>query len=246
MTRETKNPVRRAAPGRHTDDAWDHPAFGVIELNSSSWSIGGTRLAGSDLAHTHTMSIKIYRGYMERSFGVNAIRHDGRIPIAEVELSEAQWARFVSSQGWGGGTPCTIRCARDPEAAIDEPPMIGHIEAPQETAMREARDKAAKVIEQVDAACKSLRAILDRPGSPRKGDIEAAVHGLEISAGHFAGNAEFYLKQFADVIDKTVQDGKTELEAFVNHVAVNTGLEALRSGASPVMIESTVNSAEPL
>jgi hypothetical protein len=92
-----------------TNNAWseyeeNHPAYGMIGASRVS---GGAYLYGSDFRHQHWMTIRIHHGRLLRSdLSYDHYMAEGQ--IIEVELSEAQWATFVSAANVGDGVPCTI------------------------------------------------------------------------------------------------------------------------------------------
>lgn len=83
---------------------FNHPAYGQIGVSRVT---GKCTLYGSDFTHHNTMRIHIARSQLTRS-----LSNDWPYAyeeLIEIELSEAQWAAFVSTPNSGDGTQCTIR-----------------------------------------------------------------------------------------------------------------------------------------
>ena len=118
----------------------NHPSYGFIRMNRVS---GGTgRLFMSPLRHDHRISIEIGPAAYERSLSCDGHRAEGQAVI-RIEMSDEQFARFITSQGTHNGTPCTITRLN---GEIIAPPE-GEIKAERWYAeMRETAEQAAKNI----------------------------------------------------------------------------------------------------
>lgn len=80
-----------------------HPAFAQIAASRVN---GSTVLYGSDFVHYAAIRIRIHTSTQYRSLAHD--RYHERENLVEVELSEAQWAHFISSLNMGSGSPCTL------------------------------------------------------------------------------------------------------------------------------------------
>lgn len=82
-----------------------HPAWALIGASRVS-STPGAVLFDSDIKHQHSIVVRITRAKRRR----NLLRDwlFGHRTIIEVQMSEAQWASFVSSMNVGDGVPCTM------------------------------------------------------------------------------------------------------------------------------------------
>lgn len=235
-TRTTEQPEQRTSKYDKKAVEIHHPAFGVLQLNRSTWSLPGTVLTGSALHHASTISITLSRAIGERAYGDERFHSGSGDAIVSIEMSEAQWARFIASSGIGSGVPCTLRAAPDPDAMVDHfIPYIGVPETPHHKANEDAMARAAMVITKSREARAMMQAALAKP-SVTKADIKAAMERLDLGIQHFQANEAFHLQQFQKVTDHMVADAKSEVEAFVNRVATNTGLLALKDGAAPVLM----------
>jgi hypothetical protein len=98
-----ENPVTVETTGPQAGTRTTHPCFAQIRASRVN---GLTNLYDSDFQHNHFVSISIYRSELDRH--LNRDWHHSRDELIEVNLSEAQWATFVSSMNVGCGVPCTL------------------------------------------------------------------------------------------------------------------------------------------
>lgn len=214
-------PAKR--PGYVPDEVHTHPAFGQVEVVRWSCGPGGARLYGSDLLHRCGITLTFKTSELNR--GLSSDHHFSREMLLEVQMSEAQWARFVSSQGQGGGTPVTVRYRRD-GGLVDVPPI-----APPEATKREkhGEEMAGGLRERLGAiqqlADDLETAIEDRAGARRLREIQRE---LARHAEQLPGSVQFVYDQFARATERVAEDAKIEVEAHVAGVATRLGLEHLR------------------
>src|SRR4051812_19636627 len=101
--------VEESAHGGGRSTTERHPAYGMIGASRVNWAGNGTNLFGSDFRHRNTVRIQIHGADVRRDLSHDWIHADSRRSLVEVELSEAQWAGFVSTLNVGDGVACTIR-----------------------------------------------------------------------------------------------------------------------------------------
>lgn len=203
-----------------------HPAFGQILVSRVS---GSRHLYGSDFGHNSYMSIKICRSQMNRDLYRDWYR--AREELIEVNLSEAQWATFVSSQNIGEGTPCTI--AR--EAGVG---LIPEFEPWDKTAQVKAEFSAKLdgTISNLDALAKHVQDM----GLP-KGKTAEILSSLRMIKQNLNANLPFVVESFSEHVEKTVEAMKSEVHGYMNGVLQRAGLDALTDGKLPVQIEGKSN-----
>jgi hypothetical protein len=205
---------------------YDHDAFGVVRVSKSQ---GTPRtLFGSALRHQQTVDIELSRAHLNRDWV------HGEETIVRWSMSETQWARFVASQGDGTGTPVTLEYAPPRGGGIAR--MPGLVSGP---AKKTFEDELRESLREASAAAQAALAEMGKPGAkpPTKKDLEALSDLLRHGGKQFEGNMAFVQRSFAESMEKTVEAAKTEVEAFVANLAMRTGLEALRHGTAPTLIE---------
>lgn len=197
-----------------TDRGLDtHPAFGVIQINNPR---GTPRsLFQTDLQHGETITLTIAHAERERN-----LRRDwvfARNEIIEVEMSLAQWANVVSSSGRGSGTPVTIRHIEN-----ESTPSIPH-EPRLKKAWDEVEGTIEALLEDVKKAFNHLQEIGLKAGIVER---RAAMSALETAIRHVSGNATFAVSSLAEAAEGTVEQAKSDLEAFVVQIAAQNNLDA--------------------
>lgn len=205
-----------------------HPSYGFMQVSRTS---GHTALFGSPFRHMHYMTLTV--GRAERHRGLANDRHFGGVrgDLVSVALSEAQWARLLSSVGSGEGVPCTIQ--RIGGKMMESCPEQMEVERFHEDIERDAK-QAMKFMEESLAAAKAL--LEDK--APSKEKRKALVDQLYQAQKKMVDSVPFVAKQLHERMDTVIQEGKTEIEAFAQRTLINAGLQKLaelNEGASAVI-----------
>ena len=186
-----------------------HPAFGMIGAYRTSISPPGAVLFDSDVQHQHTVVVRIQHAERARD-----LHHDwihGRKEIIEIEMSEAQWASFVSSMNTAG-VPCTLRNIQGEDIErLDYKPRLE--ESMKET--REAAHRAAEQVAEAFAAYKEKKTV-------------ANLRHLEAMIANMPANVEFAAKSLSEHAENVVQRARADIEAMVAQHAAQLGIEAPR------------------
>jgi hypothetical protein len=228
MPRETVEPTTN----EWGDDT--HPAFAVIGASNISTSPPGSILFQSDIAHQHTVVIRVATATRKRDLHHDWV-HGGR-EFLEIEMSQAQWASFVSSMNQGSGVPCTIRRREDDYLVPGVPYEPRLAESLRE--VHEATDKTFGKIAEALAAYE--KALADKVGAKER---NAALRNLHFAVEHTHGNLDFAAKSMAETAENVVQRAKADVEAFVADKAAQYGLEP-GAVVSPFQITGSVDAPE--
>lgn len=190
-----------------------HPAYAQI---SATRVTGTAALYGSEFLHQNFIRIRIAQSELHRSLS-NDDMHPATRPYIEVDMSEAQWATFVSNMNSHGGAGCTL-VYKNGEPVVGLPRPV-------------SKDKQFK--DEAAIACsKSLESIRD---------LKSAIDNLPIALKHksalvqHATTAErsllstvpFILEQFGEYMEKTVEKAKVEIHAYANNEVKQAGMQAL-------------------
>lgn len=188
----------------------EHPAFGLIGVSrvSNGGTGGGAVLFDSDVTHAHTVRIRLHTAVRKRD--LNRDWHGARRQMYEVEMSEAQWASFVSTVNSGDGVPCTIRF-KEGEGEVDGLPYQPRLAE----SMREVRDAAEKAQREVAAA---FAAYSEKKTAANLRTLEAAIRNMP-------ANVTFAAKSLSEHAENVVQRSRADIEAMVNARAQQVGLE---------------------
>jgi hypothetical protein len=197
-----------------------HPAFGKISVFRTSGT--SRELFGSELKHGHTVLVEIETAELRQVRTQNYIH--GREKLITFEMSESQWARFVSSLGMGNGTPITFTSKPGMPQVPEIHTPFGVKDRFTDVMMKMCQD----CIEDARGIMDSLQELIDQGKSP-KTKLQDIHRRLSVMAKNLPKNLAYVQETFAESIEDIVEAGKTEVEAFVDSVVTRTGLEQLKS-----------------
>ena len=230
MRRDEMAPVAKEVKSPTHDIEYSHPAFGCVTV--TNWTSGNAvRLFGSDLGHSGGITLAFYEATSLR--GLSTDRHHPGPILLEIDMSESQWARFVASSGKGCGTPVTITAKRT--GPIEQPPRIAAPElSKREVHGEEMRAQLHKKLETARKCTEAIAAMLDGSGSISKTALRAVYKDLDLAVSHLPGSTQFIYDTFAEATENLANDAKLEIEAFVDNLATQLGIEQLRLMAPQV------------
>lgn len=212
-------------------ERYRHPAFGQISVTKGQGQ--GIELFGSALSHRSVLTVTISTAHLDRHLSRDWIHSDKQ--VVSFQMSEAQWASFISSQG-GAGTPITFESRAVEGAGLQFCPRIESIETMGETFHRELKDKCEYYMTQATKLAAALGETA-ADGKAGKGRLlELQKMAAELATG-LPNTISFIQKQTEEAMEKTVAAGKIEIESFVTDLAVRTGLETLREQSATLLIE---------
>lgn len=199
--RETVDPTTN-------DHGYDeHPAWGMIGAYRVQVSPPGSTLFDSDIRHAHTVIVRLRKAERKRRLNHDHIV-EGR-EFVEIEMSEAQWASFVSSMN-SSGVPCTIR-RREDDVFVPEMPF----EPRMKESMAEVRGAADKAAETVRAA---FAVYAEKKNARNLRSLQAAIDNMP-------ANVEFAAKSMTEHAENVVQRARADIEAMVTAKAAQLGLD---------------------
>ena len=185
-----------------------HPAFGLIGASRVSTSPPGASLFDSDIRHQHTVIVRVRAASRSRDLHRDWIRSEEQ--FVEVEMSEAQWASFVSSMNAGDGVPCTVRM-REGQRDVPGLPYAPRLAQ----TMDEVRDAAEKAVHDVAEA---FAAYTEKKTAANLRTLEARIRNLP-------ANMEFSAKAVSEHTEAVVQKARADIEAMVITKAHQLGIE---------------------
>lgn len=194
-----------------------HPAFALI--GASRGSVGGAGqgavLFDSDILHGNTIRIRIKMATRKRDLSHDYIH--GEEQIIEVELSEAQWASFVSTMNSGDGVPCTLRWrdgAYVPGFELD--PRLA-------VTMAETKASAQKAFDNIKEARDAYeKALKDKvPAKERNEALRHLHYSIENATANVTYAGDQLVKQAEDVVTKM----RADVEAYVVGKARQLGMD---------------------
>jgi hypothetical protein len=192
-----------------------HPAFGRIHASRVSHGggkHGGAVLFDSDLIHRHTVRVTIESATRKRDLSHDYI-HGGK-ELIEVEMSEAQWASFVSSMNTSGVSCTLLHTPEGPVPGLEYHPRMAE-------SMAEVRDSAAKVFAEAKAAMAAYDAI--DPKAPVK-ERRRALDNLRSTLRNSEANVAFAATSLTGHVENVVSRARADIEAMVSTEAQRLGL----------------------
>jgi hypothetical protein len=209
----------------HERVRYDHEAFGEVSVTRRTSA--ETTMFGSDLGHRSALVIKLSRAHQLRSLNANVVHSDET--IVEFEVSESQWAKFVSSPG-GGGTPVTLRMAPSRGAKIDGMPMIEAMSMRQQFD-GEIEKKFADYMRAGKELLEKFEQLANTPGAISKKDFKEFQSEMSALVDGLPRNFGFMQDQFHRTMERTADQLKTEVEAYLGGKVRQAGLNALTDEA---------------
>lgn len=203
-------PIEHPTAGE--DGELTHPAFGFISASRIS---GSTVLFGSDFTHSGFMRVRIGTARLRRDLS-NDVFHSGLSGFIEVDMSEAQWAHFVSSAN-SPPTQCTI--VRRENRDI---PGLPRPQARTDQFAGEAAQRMKRALQSLE----DLTAAIEASGlsKVKQADLLSRVGR---AASNISNNQAFVAEQFDEHMERTVQAAQMEVDAYVHRVTRDLGERAL-------------------
>ena len=188
---------------------FSHPAFGLLSVHRVFSGGKGPRdkLFGSEIKHHTYITITLKGATTNRSLSRNS--HFGKGLKAEINMSEAQWASFLSSMNVGEGTPCTLRRFGDEEIPkiIDPKPKAEEFKEEFDDNLVGAKGRLDLLSEMVGESRLSGKA---------KEELKSVIGSIKADLG---SNLDFTKDQFLRFMDKAVEEAKMN----INGHALSTG-----------------------
>lgn len=194
----------------------NHPAYGLITMTTSRSSKKIT-LFGSDLGHSEAVRIRVETASLKRDLNHDWIHGEGC--ILEFEMSHAQFAQFITSQGNGNGTPITLGWTRE----NGEIPEIKHVKTKHDTFRHEVAEAAKERLDAIQRQIDILGHMIEEGKMPKK-DLRELHKELHRHAGQLPGTMQYVVKSAEEALEKATADAKIEVESYIAMSAKRIGL----------------------
>jgi hypothetical protein len=216
----SRRPIQEPTQTKRSDPLggteFTHPAYAQI---GASRVTGAAVLYGSDFVHHQYICVRIAKSTLTRSLSNDWLFADS-LPYIEVDLSEAQWASFVSSMNVGSGVSCTLRF-RDKQEIPGLPDPVQRTE----TFAAEAKQMMGRALTEL----KSLEEAIHGSGLSGK-KVEALSRQVQSARSAISGNLGFVADQFGEHMEKVTESAKVEVNAYAINTLMRAGLQALSNG----------------
>lgn len=200
-----------------------HPSFGQISVSKVQ---GRNVMFGSDFVHHNFVSLRVHTAEHNRN-----LSHDWVFPrecVLELDMSEAQWATFVSSFNTQG-VPCTLRYARGDD---DTRPSL-----PDPDLRREFSNEMAKTMKNATWELEKLKNMIENDsivkvsGKAKKELLEP----IRMAIQQIMANVPFVKESFDKHVETSIEKAKVEVNAYMTNQIMRAGLEKL--GADQDLLE---------
>ncbi len=213
-----------------------HPSFGMVGF--SRWtSSGGRTFFGSSIRHHAGVTMTLKTGVKTRSLSNNWF--NGKEVIAEIEMTEAQFAQAICGMNIGDGVPCTLRHHRSG-------PVVNAPACPDTSERQSIDDEFAKnmkrLASQMNEVVAAAAALVAKP-TASKADREALLIKAKMAKQEIESNLPFVQQQFNEAMDGVVTESKLEMESFLAQISKAYGIskaqiEGARGDALAMVIEN--------
>ncbi len=181
-------------------------------------------LFGSRVKHGQIIQVSLTQGEEHRSLGGDWFFGGGKI-IAEVWMSPVQWAEFVSTPNSGSGVPCTVLHAREGEfMSFKEPNFTTESERMGE----DYKDSLTDLKGLLATMKESSSELEGGRGTLNVEDRERLAKDMKQAYNIITDHLPFLADRFAEAMEKTVVEAKASVEAHVERLIHEKGLEALQ------------------
>ena len=207
-----------------------HPAFGVISVSRVS---GHTRLFGSDFTHHNYISLRISTAKTFEGYGVKTSIHNDE-QIVEVCLSEVQFARMITALNMGCGTPCTLEYVNMPGSLEKyQGQRIPQVEA--EDIRETHKDKIKQMVEERLEDVKNIENQIEQwresKHRPTLAELDELLRSLRRL--HLASNLAYCQEILEEKMERTIEEGRTEIEAHITNLMTQFGLDEIHKKQLP-------------
>lgn len=227
---QTPEVSEQSGPGGSKETSVKHPAFGQISVSRRQAGGNGINLYDSDFGHNNFVTIEVKRSELHRDLSRDW--HFPREELIQINMSESQWATFVSSFGMGSGVPCTLTWLPG-EGYVPGIPTFER----KEVFKREMEEASQEAIDGI----KKLIAAVGETGLSKKKQ-EELVSGANRALRALTSSMPFVHDQFNEHVEVTVERGMQEIHGYLNAAVTRAGLKTLTGDShEPIAIEGNEN-----
>jgi hypothetical protein len=200
---------------------YTHESYGAITVSRAS---GSGHLFGSDAVHHHFVHVQIRHAEMRRDLSHDWI-YSGGNAVVEFYMSEAQWARFVSSFGDGTGTPITLRSIQG--KSLEKTPEPTHFTSEFRDEVKKTVGKAVGTLEQLMGQLKE--ALLPGNKTLGKKDLAVLLQGIEQSVMQVKDNLPYVEKCFDETMENKMSEALIEFEGITSQRLRDIGIATVNA-----------------
>ncbi|MEI9600136.1 hypothetical protein V5049_13590 [Moellerella wisconsensis] len=204
-----------------------HPSFGIVSLSVTQTN--GTHLYGSDLNHQSYMRFVVSLGEEQRG-SESDIHYSkayglGKSPVlVEFSMSMSQYVSLITTPNTSSGVPCTLN--RYLTNDMVAPPMATRPAPFHERLANDVEAATEKEVSKLRETQKFVEELLAK-GKASKKEITELHRMLSGQINNLPANLAFSVTLAKEAVDKTVERGKTELEAAMVNSMIRLGISTI-------------------
>jgi len=196
-----------------------HESFGLLQISRTTCS-PPTNVFGSSIKTGNPIMLRISKG--EKIRDLNREWYFDYEQIIEVEMSPSQFAEAITTLNAGVGVPVTIR--RVQRKQMERCPDESINELFNEEFTKDIKG-ASKQLTELKVVAENILTQKGGLKAAEKKELLARIYKVEQDV---RANMPFVHKQFARAMDKTVQQGKAEIESFMSNAVQKIGLDNMK------------------
>jgi hypothetical protein len=197
----------------------EHESYAVLGFTRSQQS-RRVPLFGSPIEHGHTITFVLRRAEEHRASSYSSYYATER--LIEGEMSEAQFARLITTMNTGDGVPVTLRYVGGKRC--EAPPVFSERQRIRE----ELQEGVERIAGDFDSDIEEIERIFEK-ASVGKGDRETILKKMRSMQQRLRSKIPYIHEQFDEAVEETVTAALAEVEAHVTNAAQKLGVEALQN-----------------
>ena len=204
-----------------TGTEYTHPSFASIGISHVQ---GHKQIHGSKVdRHLNYVMIRIYNHATEtHDLGRNW--YGGGDVIAEVALSPARFAEFLSTTNRGNGIPCSLTY-HSPRPGPGHVPGWPKRDTEVKRIVDRIRGMASEAVQRTQNNRDALEALLSKVSAKKR---EEALKLFDDAARLLHDSTPFLVDSAVEALEHHQTESKAEIEAFVTSAIHSAGVEAIR------------------
>ena len=203
-----------------------HPSYGVVGISRIS---GNASLFNSEVKHMHFISLTIRNAHRVLDGTHEFLSADNT--IAEVRMTEAQFAQFITQPNQGDGVACTIHYSAGDKGEPWLHPRFGTRPEPPtperfETKFhKEASDRAQIIIDNLAQLTDTVDSFLSGETKANKGTLTELKKSLHSATMQIKNNIPYVLEVASEQLEKKISSAVIEFESYVAQSLQARGLK---------------------
>jgi hypothetical protein len=213
-----------------------HESYGVLQLSRHQGP--ATSLFCSSIKHDNTIRLRVAAAELHRSYNTDRAYSSCMLKdtFVDVEMSYNQFAEAITAINQGAGVPVTVRYANGRK--MEPCPFTSK----DEQFRAEFNSGLAELAETIDGAVVYAKSLFENKKPLSKSEKEQLLSRLARLSQEVRSNIPFVRDMFAEQMDKTVTEAKSNFEGFVQNrmsaianAAIAQNLGAMGDGAEVVL-----------